>query len=336
MSDADINIVINAKVDGLQQGLRQAEQQVEGSAKKMGDGGFKDIGGKLADKVINGLMKGLAVAAITQLVGGSLNTALEGIQTGKSVGKIADNIASGLVKMGESLPVAGIFVTFFDGLVNGSTRAAAALQKNIIEQLAKTTAALDAFLNATSKYGDDTADMKARREAKGDPLKLAKIETEKAKKQDIEEAEELKEKERKLNKEQAASMRTRLRIDPEDDLPEHLANQLNRQRKEAFVKIDNAKNARLAERDAAFQETSMNIQNEKDQAEKALIPADSNEGKPKKLPYDVGVPPAAVAEGFTSSETARQLGVLVSTSIQQLAELLRISAAVEKGGGGIQ
>ena len=146
MSDADINIVINAKVDGLQRGLQQAEQQVETSAKKIGDGSFKDVGGKLADKVISGLMKGLAVAAVTQLVGGSLNTALEGIQTGKSIGKISDEIAGGLVKMGESLPVAGIFVTFFDGLVNGSTRAAAALQKNIIEQLAKTTTALNAFL----------------------------------------------------------------------------------------------------------------------------------------------------------------------------------------------
>ena len=334
MSDADINIVINAKVDGLQRGLQQAEQQVETSAKKIGDGSFKDVGGKLADKVISGLMKGLAVAAVTQLVGGSLNTALEGIQTGKSIGKISDEIAGGLVKMGESLPVAGIFVTFFDGLVNGSTRAAAALQKNIIEQLAKTTTALNAFFNATTKYGDDTADMKARREAKGDPLQLAKIESDKAKKQDIKDAEDLKEKERKLYEEQAASMRTRLRIAPEDALPKAQANQLNRQQKEAFAKIDAQKNARLAERDAAFQETSISIQNEKDQAEKALIPEASSEGK--KIPkIAVEEKPVAV-EGFSSPETTKQLGILVSTSLQQLAELLRISAALEKNTGGLQ
>lgn len=336
MSDADINIVINAKVDGLQRGLQQAEQQVETSAKKMGDGGFKDVGGKLADKVVSGLMKGLAIAAITQLVGGSLNTALEGIQTGKSIGKIADNIASGLVKMGESLPVAGIFVTFFDGLVNGSTRAAAALQKNIIEQLAKTTAALNAFFDASQKYGDDTADMKARREAKGDPLKLAKIETEKAKKQDIKDAEDLKEKERKLYKEQAAQIRTRERLEPDQALPEDMARQINRQQKQAFAKIDADKNARLAERDAQLQETSMNIQNEKDQAEKALIPVDSNEGKPKKLLYDVGPAPAAISEGLSGGEVTRQLGILVSTALQQLGALEKISMAVEKDNGGLQ
>ena len=334
MSDADINIVINAKVDGLQQGLKQAEQQVETSAKKMGEGSFKDVGGKLADKVVGGLMKGLAIAAITQLVGGSLNTALEGIQTGKSIGKIADDIAGGLVKMGESLPVAGIFVTFFDGLVNGSTRAAAALQKNIIEQLAKTTAALNAFFNATSKYGDDTADMKARREAKGDPLKLAEIETAKAKKQDIKDAEDVKEKERKLYQEQAASIRTRLRIAPEEDLPEDMAKQINKQQKESFKKIDDDRNARLAERDAALQDTKNSIANERDQAEKALIPTESNEGK--KIAKAVMEEKPVAVEGFSSGETTRQLGILISTALQQLGALEKISMSVQKETGGLQ
>lgn len=335
MADADINIVINAKVDGLQQGLQQAEQKVEETAKKMTTGGFKDIGGQLANKLVTGLMKGLAVAAITQLVGGSLNTALEGIQTGKSVGKIANNIASGLVKMGESLPVAGVFVTFFDGLINGSTRAAAALQKNIIDQLAKTTAALDAFFNASSKYGDDTADMKARRLADGDQTALAKIDLAKTKKQDIKEAEDLKDKQRKLYQEQAAQVRTRLKLDPEEALPEAAANQLNKQRDKAFEKIDADLAERLSERDKGFVYEQNKIQSVKDQTDKAVIPSGSNEGQNIETAVMQERGSAASVE-FSSSEATRQLAILVSTALQQLGTLQKISMSIDEKGGVLQ
>ena len=141
-------------------------------------------------------------------------------------------------------------------------------------------------------------------------------------------------KERKLYKEQAASIRTRLRIDPEDALPEDMARQINRQQKEAFKKIDEEKKARLAERDAAFQETSMNIQNERDQAEKALIPTESNEGK--KIAKAVVEEKPVAAEGFSSGETTRQLGILISTALQQLGALEKISMSVQKDTGGLQ
>lgn len=79
--------------------------------------------------------------------------------------------------------------------------------------------------------------MKARRLADGDQTALAKIDLAKTKKQDIKEAEDLKDKQRKLYQEQAAQVRTRLKLDPEEALPEAAANQLNKQRDKAFEKL---------------------------------------------------------------------------------------------------
>lgn len=136
-----LEVQITAKLDKLDAALKVAEAKIGASAVTMGKTG--DQGGSMfVDRLVGNMVKGLAMGAITNVLGGGILTALQGINAGKGGEQIGLDIASGIVNGAKSIPVVGIIVSIFDELVNGFDRIVDAQFKSM---LAKTQAFSDAI-----------------------------------------------------------------------------------------------------------------------------------------------------------------------------------------------
>lgn len=136
-----IEVQINARLDKLDAGLKVAEAKINESASKMGNAGDK-AGSAFVNKMVGNMVKGLAMGAVTNILGGGILNAVKGINAGDSGEKIGMDIAKGIVDGAKGIPIVGIFVSIFDEIINGAARVADAL-----------SAAMGAaFVGALKKY----------------------------------------------------------------------------------------------------------------------------------------------------------------------------------------
>ena len=120
-----LEVQITAKLDKLDAGLKVAEAKIGASAVTMGKTGEQG-GSMFVDKMVGNMAKGLAMGAITTVLGNGILTALQGINAGKSGEEIGAEIGKGIVDGAKSIPVVGTVVSILDELINGMDRVAEA------------------------------------------------------------------------------------------------------------------------------------------------------------------------------------------------------------------
>ena len=158
-----IEVQINARLDQLDAGLKVAEAKINESASKMGNAGDK-AGSAFVNKMVGNMVKGLAMGAVTNVLGGGILTAVKGINAGDSGEKIGMDIAQGIVDGAKGIPIVGIFVSIFDEIVNGADRAIEKLQANVgiavnkyIEAFNKMIAVRESFVKSAKEKTEDVA-----------------------------------------------------------------------------------------------------------------------------------------------------------------------------------
>ena len=120
-----LEVQITARLDKLDAALKVAEAKIGTSAVTMGKTGEQG-GSMFVDKMVGNMAKGLAMGAISNVLGGGILTALQGINAGKSGEQIGSEIAKGIVDGAKSIPVVGQVVSILDELINGMDRVAEA------------------------------------------------------------------------------------------------------------------------------------------------------------------------------------------------------------------
>ena len=160
-----IEVQITAKLDKLDAGLKVAESKVNQSAQTMGKAGEQG-GSQFAERMIGNMAKGLAMGAISNVLGNGILTALQGINAGKSGEDIGLEISKGIVDGAKGIPVVGTIVSIFDEIVNGANRAIEKLQSSIsvavkgyMDAFDKMKAAREGFVQATKTKVEDVAVM---------------------------------------------------------------------------------------------------------------------------------------------------------------------------------
>lgn len=160
-----IEIQINARLDKLDAALKVAEAKIGSSAVTMGKTGEQG-GSMFVDKLVGNMVKGLAMGAISNVLGNGILTALQGVNAGKGGEEIGLDIAKGIVDGAKGIPVVGTIVSIFDEVVNGANRAIEKLQTDInaavkgyMEAWDKMKAARENFMQATKNKAEDVAVM---------------------------------------------------------------------------------------------------------------------------------------------------------------------------------
>jgi len=127
-----LEVQITAKLDKLDAALKVAEAKIGASAVTMGKTGEKG-GSMFVDKMVGNMAKGLAMGAITTVLGNGILTALQGINAGKSGEEIGTEIGKGIVDGAKSIPIVGTVVSILDELINGMDRVAEAASDRAAE-----------------------------------------------------------------------------------------------------------------------------------------------------------------------------------------------------------
>lgn len=171
-----IEVQITAKLDKLDAALKVAEAKIGSSAVTMGKTG-EQAGSMFVDRLVGNMGKGLAMGAITSVLGSGILTALKGINAGKGGEQIGLDIAKGVVDGAKSIPVVGIVVSIFDEMINGMDRLAeaahdrAAQSGNAFYQAFKDIQkSSETTFQAVTRKTEDMA-------AKTDPAQQAKLST---------------------------------------------------------------------------------------------------------------------------------------------------------------
>ena len=138
-----LEVQITARLDKLDAALKVAEAKISQSAQTMGKAGERG-GDMFVDKIVGNMVKGLALGAISNVLGGGILTALQGVNLGKSGEEIGLDVAKGIVDGAKSIPVVGTIVSILDEVVNGANRAIDKLQANI-------NAAVKSYMEAFNK-----------------------------------------------------------------------------------------------------------------------------------------------------------------------------------------
>ena len=123
-----IEVQITARLDKLDAGLRLAEAKVMSSTTTMGKAGGS-AGSAFADKMVGNMTKGLAIGTITNVLGGGILKAVQGINLSKSGSEIGTDIMTGIVDGAKSIPLAGILFSILDEVFNGAYRRIAELSE---------------------------------------------------------------------------------------------------------------------------------------------------------------------------------------------------------------
>ena len=160
-----IEVQINAKLDQLDAALKVAEAKISSSAVTMGKTGEKG-GSMFANQLVGNMVKGLALGAISSVLGGGILTALQGVNAGKGGQEIGLDIAKGIVDGAKGIPVVGTIVSIFDEIVNGANRAIEKLQvdingavKSYMDAWDKMKSAREGFIESTKIKAEDVAVM---------------------------------------------------------------------------------------------------------------------------------------------------------------------------------
>ena len=171
-----IEIQINARLDKLDAALKVAEAKIGASTVTMGKVG--ELGGSIfLESMVKNMVKGLALGAVSNVIGGGILTALKGANAGKSGEEIGMEISKGIVDGAKSIPVVGVVVSILDEMINGMDRLAAAAHD-------KAAAVANSFRQAFSdiaKSSEATSQAVIRKTqdilARGDPAQQAKLNT---------------------------------------------------------------------------------------------------------------------------------------------------------------
>jgi len=171
-----IEIQINARLDKLDAALKVAEAKIGASAVTMGKTGEQG-GSMFVEKMVGNMVKGLAMGAITTVLGNGILTAVQGVNAGKSGEQIGMDISKGIIDGAKSIPVVGIVVSILDEMINGMDRLAEAAHdraadvgnafRQAFTDIAK---ASETTLQAVTRKTEDMA-------AKTDPAQQAKLST---------------------------------------------------------------------------------------------------------------------------------------------------------------
>lgn len=105
-----------------------AETRMAFAAKKIGDSGA-EAGDGFTNRMKRQMINGLALGALTNVIGGGILNAIKGINAGDSGKEIGVSIATGIVDGAKSIPVVGIVVSILDEAINGMDRIAQAAIK---------------------------------------------------------------------------------------------------------------------------------------------------------------------------------------------------------------
>jgi hypothetical protein len=141
-----IEVQITARLDKLDAALNVAQAKVQASADTMGKAGDQG-GSQFVDNLVGKMVKGLAMGAITQVLGGGILTALQGVNAGKGGEQIGLDVAKGIVDGAKGIPIVGIFVSIFDEIINGANRAMEVMDEKLKQ-------AVDKYVDSWSKMSD--------------------------------------------------------------------------------------------------------------------------------------------------------------------------------------
>ena len=171
-----LEVQITAKLDKLDAALKVAEAKIGTSAVTMGKTG-EQAGSMFAERMVGNMVKGLAMGAITTVLGGGILTALQGINAGKSGEQIGMDISKGIIDGAKSIPVVGVVVSILDEMINGMDRLAeaahdraAAVGNSFRQAFTDIAKASETTLQAVTRKTEDMA-------AKTDPAQQAKLST---------------------------------------------------------------------------------------------------------------------------------------------------------------
>jgi hypothetical protein len=160
-----IEIQINARLDKLDAALKVAEAKIGSSAVTMGKTGEQG-GSMFVEKMVGNMAKGLAMGAISSVLGGGILTALQGVNAGKGGEEIGLDIAKGILDGAKGIPVVGTIVSIFDEIVNGANRAIEKLQvdingavKSYMDAWDKMKSARENFMESAKNKAEDVAVM---------------------------------------------------------------------------------------------------------------------------------------------------------------------------------
>jgi hypothetical protein len=166
-----LEVQIIAKIDKLDAGLKMAETKVTQSAQTMGKVGEQG-GSMFVDKMVGNMVKGLAMGAITTVLGGGILTALQGVNAGKSGQEIGENLAKGILDGAKGIPIVGSVVAIFDEIVNGAERAAELIAKKVVGAVEKQIDSTKAMMNSLKSFAQGTDQIIAKTAAGKDPMKM--------------------------------------------------------------------------------------------------------------------------------------------------------------------
>lgn len=166
-----LEVQITARLDKLDAALKVAEAKIGASAVTMGKTGEQG-GSMFVDKLVGNMVKGLAMGAITTVLGGGILTALKGVNAGKSGQEIGEDLAKGIIDGAKGIPIVGSVVAILDEIVNGAERAAELIAKKVggaVERRIESTKKLMVMLKSSA---EKTEDIKQAASAGKDPLKM--------------------------------------------------------------------------------------------------------------------------------------------------------------------
>ena len=169
-----LEVQITARLDKLDAALKVAEAKIGASAVTMGKTGEQG-GSMFVDKLAGNMAKGLAMGAISNVLGGGILTALQGINAGKSGEQIGSEIAKGIVDGAKSIPVVGTIVSILDEIINGLDRVTEAAH----DRAADISNAFREAFHLVAKSSEDMAKTVTRKTedmaAKTDPKQQANL-----------------------------------------------------------------------------------------------------------------------------------------------------------------
>ena len=171
-----IEVQITARLDKLDAGLKVAEAKINQSAVTMGKAGEQG-GSQFVDKMVGNMIKGLAMGAVSNVLGNGILTALQGVNAGKSGEQIGMDISKGIIDGAKSIPVVGTVVAILDEMINGMDRLAAAahdraaaVANSFRQAFSDIAKASEITLQVVTRKTEDMA-------AKADPVQQAKLNT---------------------------------------------------------------------------------------------------------------------------------------------------------------
>ena len=200
-----IEVQITAKLDKLDAGLKVAEAKINQSAVTMGKTGEQG-GSMFVDKLVGNMVKGLAMGAITTVLGGGILTALQGVNAGKSGQEIGEDLAKGILDGAKGIPIVGSVVAILDEIVNGAERAAELIAKKVGGAVGKQIDSTKAMMDSLKSFTQGTGDILATTGAGSNPTKMLDVKDQKTEAADKKQVDDIVEQEEQRHRDRLAAI----------------------------------------------------------------------------------------------------------------------------------